>query len=82
MTDEIKYTETEAPENDPEGRILNTLADGMPYAFVVATTLEPLNIRVSSELPGLQSLRALLVQTLRALPGGMAAVIANEQSTE
>ena len=35
------YTETVAPEDDAEGRVLAGLADGMPYAFVVATELDP-----------------------------------------
>lgn len=68
-----EYTETEADPNDAEGRVLETLANGMPYAFVVATELEPLNLRVASQ-HDLGTLRALLVQTLRALPGGMGEV--------
>lgn len=63
------YTETVAPEGDAEGRVLETLADGMPYAFVVATELEPLNLRVASG-HDVDTIRALLCQTLRALPGG------------
>lgn len=83
MTDQTKttYTETESTD-ETEGRILYVLANGQPYAFVVATSLEPLNIRVTSELQDVDTLRALLVQTLRALPGGMAVVIANEQDRE
>lgn len=65
-----EYSEIETPEDDAEGRILETLANGMPYAFVVATTIEPdLNIRVGSG-HGVGTIRALLGQTLRALPGG------------
>jgi hypothetical protein len=63
------YTEVDAPEGDAEGRVLETLANGMPYAFVVATSLDPLNLRVGSPY-GVETLRALLTQTLRALPGG------------
>lgn len=63
------YTETVAPEGDAEGRVLETLAEGMPYAFVVATDLEPLNLRVASG-NDVDTIRALLGQTLRALPGG------------
>lgn len=75
MTDqtETTYTETEGTD-EAEGRILYVLADGQPYAFVVATSLEPLNIRVASELQDVDTLRALLVQTLRALPGGAKAI--------
>ena len=75
MTDqhEIDYTETEGTD-ETEGRVLNMLANGTPYAFVVATSLDPLNLRVASELPDVESLRALLVQTLRALPGGAKAI--------
>lgn len=66
---ETTYRETEAEPDDAEGRVLETLAKDMPYAFVVATEIEPLNIRVAS---GHQvgTIRALLGQTLRALPGG------------
>lgn len=72
MTDEaeIRYIETEGTD-DAEGKILHMLANGMPYAFVMATSLDPLNLRVASEIQDVDSLRALLVQTLRALPGGM-----------
>lgn len=72
MTDQhkIHYTETESID-DTEGKILTALANRMPYAFVVATSLDPLDLRVASELPDVETLRALLVQTLRALPGGM-----------
>lgn len=64
-----EYSEVEAAPDDAEGRVLNTLADGMPYAFVVAPSLEPLKLRVASghDAP---TIRALLGQTLRALPGG------------
>lgn len=68
---EVDYRETEAPEGDPEGRMLYALANGQPYAFVVATTLDPLHLRVASEIQDVSELRALLVHTLRALPGGM-----------
>ena len=76
MTDqtEVNYRETEANEDDPEGRMLYALAKGQPYAFVVATSLDPLNLRVASELTDVDDLRALLVQTLRALPGGAKAI--------
>lgn len=63
------YSETEAPENDTEGEILDTLAKSQPYAFVVATELEPLNLRVACNHPA-DTLQALLVQTLKAMPGG------------
>lgn len=63
------YTETMADPDDAEGRVLDSLAGGMPYAFVVATELEPLNLRVASG-HGTDTIHALLSQTLRALPGG------------
>lgn len=66
MTD---YTETVAPEDDAEGRVLAGLADGMPYAFVVATELNPLSLRVATDHSA-ETLRALLGQTLRSMPGG------------
>lgn len=65
-----EYTETLADPDDAEGRVLDTLADGMPYAFVVATDLEPLNLRVATGAGDVGLVRALLGQTLRALPGG------------
>lgn len=73
MTDqtEATYTETEGEPDSAEGKILDALSNGMPYAFITATSLDPLNLRVASELPDVDTLRALLVQTLRALPGGM-----------
>lgn len=73
MTDqtETTYTETEGEPDSAEGRILDALANGMPYAFITATSLDPLNLRVASELHDVETLRALLLQTLRALPGGM-----------
>jgi hypothetical protein len=68
----VDYTETEG-EDLTEGMVLNALAKGNPYAFIMATSLDPLQLRVASELE-VDTLRALLVQTLRALPGGMKAV--------
>lgn len=67
------YTEIEGDPGDAEGRVLDTLAEGMPYAFVVATSLEPLNLRVASGCET-GAVRALLGQTLRALPGGSDAI--------
>lgn len=63
------YTETMADPDDAEGRVLETFANGMPYAFVVATSIDPLNLRVASGHET-GTIRALLGQTLRALPGG------------
>lgn len=73
MTDqhETTYTETDGDPDSAEGKILDALSNGMPYAFITATSLDPLNLRVASELQDVDTLRALLVQTLRALPGGM-----------
>jgi hypothetical protein len=71
---EVKYTETEANEDDPQGRMLYALANGQPYAFVVATSVDPLHLRVASEINDVDELRALLTQTLRALPGGAKAI--------
>lgn len=68
-----EYTETYADPEDAEGRVLETLANGMPYVFVVATSLEPLGLRVSTQHE-VETLRALLTQTLRALPGGAGAI--------
>lgn len=69
-----EYTETVVtPEDDAESRVLAGLADGMPYAFVVATELEPLSLRVATD-HGVDRLRALLGQTLRSMPGGASQV--------
>lgn len=66
MTDYIK---TYADPDDAESRVLDGLARGMPYAFVVATSLEPLDLRVATNHE-VGVLRALLERALRALPGG------------
>lgn len=63
------YSETTAPEGDAEGIVLEAFAGNMPYAFVVATELDPLNLRVASN-HDTGTIRALLNQTLRNLPGG------------
>lgn len=68
-TEGVEYSEVEADPGDAEGRVLETLAEGMPYAFVAATSLEPLNLRVASG-HDTDTIQALLGQTLRALPGG------------
>lgn len=62
-----EYTETVADDNDAEGRVLETLANGMPYVFVVATSIDPLNLRVGSQ-HNVDTIRALLEKTLKALP--------------
>lgn len=62
-----RYSEVES--DDAEGRVLDALAGGMPYAFVVATSLDPLDLRVATNHEA-GTLQALLNQTLRALPGG------------
>lgn len=69
MATEYRETETEAAPDDAEGRVLDALAGGMPYAFVVATRLDPLDLRVATNHEA-DTLRALLNQTLRAMPGG------------
>lgn len=70
MTDEnVNYSEIEAEPGDKEGAILEMFAGGMPYAFVVATSLEPLELRLASG-HGVGVIRALLKQTLRVLPDG------------
>jgi hypothetical protein len=63
------YKETVADSDDVESTVLDALAGGMPYGFVVATSLDPLNIRVATNHDG-DTLHALLNQTLRTLPGG------------
>lgn len=63
----VDYTETIADEGDAEGKALDAFANGMPYAFVVATSIEPLHLRVGSQVD-VATIRALLVATLKALP--------------
>lgn len=63
-----EYTEVQADPEDAEGRVLETLAGGMPYAFVAVTSLEPLDLRVASG-HDVDTIGALLTQTLKALPG-------------
>ncbi len=63
----VNYSEAYADEGDAEGRVLESLASGMPYAFVVATSLDPLDLRVASNFDT-ETIKALLTQTLRALP--------------
>lgn len=64
-----EYTETQADEDDTEGMVLAALSLGQPYAFVVAKTLDPLDIKVAAS-HDVDVLRPLLNKTLRALPGG------------
>lgn len=64
-----EYKETEAEPDDAESTVLDALAGGKPYAFVVATSLEPLDLRAVTNHDG-DTLHALLNQTLRALPDG------------
>lgn len=63
------YSEIEGDPEGVEGKVLDGLSGGMPYAFVVATSIEPLSLRLSSD-SDLGTTRALLNRTLRALPGG------------
>lgn len=72
-----EYTEVEADPDDAEGKVLDTLANGMPYVFVVATSLEPLNLRVASGYD-LDVIRALIEQTVKALPGKQRVKITDE----
>ena len=63
------YKETVASPDDAESTVLEALAGGMPYAYVTATSLDPLDLRVATN-HGTEIVRALLNQTLWALPGG------------
>lgn len=65
-----EYTETEADPDDAEGKILEAMAGGMPYAFLVATQISPdIILRVAANHDG-DTLKGLLSKTLQALPGG------------
>jgi hypothetical protein len=66
---EAKYVESVAEPDDAESTVLDALAGGMPYAYVVATSLDPLDLRAATNHDA-PTLRALLNQALRALPGG------------
>jgi hypothetical protein len=63
-----EYSEVQADPGDAEGRVLETLAGGMPYAFVAVTSLEPLGLRVASG-HDVDTIGAMLTQTLKSLPG-------------
>lgn len=63
-----EYTEVQADPEDAEGRVLETLAGGMPYAFVAVTSLSPLGLRIASG-EDVDTIGAILTQTLKALPG-------------
>lgn len=62
-----EYKETVTDDDDPEALVLDALAKGQPYVFVVAKTLDPLDLRVATG-HDLDVVRALLNQTIRALP--------------
>jgi len=62
-----EYIEKEGVLDDPEGRVLDALADGMPYAFLVVTTLDPLNLRLATNHEA-GIVRAMLTRTLEAMP--------------
>lgn len=63
----VDYSQVDMPEHDPEGRVLDALAGNMPYVFVVATSLDPLELRAQTGLD-LETMRVLLIQALKALP--------------
>ncbi|HEU4751991.1 MAG TPA: hypothetical protein VFU47_02705 [Armatimonadota bacterium] len=63
-----EYAEVQADPEDREGQILELLAGGMPYVFVAVTSLDPLNLRAASA-HSTDTVGAILVQTLKALPG-------------
>jgi len=70
-----EYREVQVDDEDTESKILDMLADHMPYAFVVAKTINPdLTIRVSTSAPEEKTLRGLLTKTLWALPAGAKAI--------
>lgn len=66
-----EYTEVHGEDDDSEGKILSVLANHMPYAFIVARTINPeIMLQVSSTLPDEKTLRSLLEKILWALPAG------------
>lgn len=65
-----EYNVIEAPDDDAETTVLSALADHQPYAYVVARKLDPLDLHLASN-HDVPTIRALLNQALRALPGGM-----------
>jgi hypothetical protein len=67
-----EYSEVQGDDDSAEAKILATLADHMPYAFVVVTAIDPdIMLRVATSAPDEDTLRGLLTKTLRALPAGM-----------
>jgi hypothetical protein len=68
----IDYSETIAPEGDAEGRVLESLANGEPYVFIV-TTIEDdgslsLRVAVGGGLGSPSTIRSILAKTMAALP--------------
>lgn len=65
-----EYRETEAPPDDAEGRVLNALASGEMYVFIVAT-IDPeddsIGLRIASE-HGPDVIKGLLRKTLASMP--------------
>lgn len=66
-----KYTETQVPAGDTKNDILETLAGGQPWAFIVAggegTDLD-LKVETGGGIRDTALLRALLEKTLAAMP--------------
>jgi hypothetical protein len=66
------YKETEVDGSDLENRVLETLAEGHPFVFIVANvdTEGHIDLRVATGggIPDTETIKNLLHKTLAALP--------------
>lgn len=65
----IDYSETVAPEGDPEGKALSILAEGEAYIFIVARVDDDggILLRVASEEDP-DTIKGILRKTLGGMP--------------
>jgi hypothetical protein len=65
----VEYVETQAPDDDVEGKVLASLANDEPYAFVVCTMGDngELNLRIASG-NSVETIKSILRKALEAMP--------------
>lgn len=67
-----EYKETQVPEGDARSDMLDHLADGNPWAMIIAINAPgeafDLKVEVGGGIADSDTLRALLTKTLAALP--------------
>lgn len=66
----VEYEEFVAPPGDIENRVLEALAGGEPFVFVVGRLDHAggIDLRVATQLPDAESVKALLRKTLDVMP--------------